>query len=203
MFDRTIINIFSNIWPMLVIVMTIVISIRMAYLFINKSRFVLYRDLLLLMFIIYVMCLFYVVTFQDVSWSTSNFIPFKEMLRYRFGSYMFFKNIIGNMLMFIPYGFFVSWILKNKNLFITFLLSFIASLSIESTQLLIGRVFDVDDILLNVVGGCLGFSLYCLLDKLKTYLPEILKKTYIYNIIVIVVFSLLILYILSIIANGV
>jgi len=151
------------------------------------------------MFIIYVMSLFYVVTFQDVGWSSSNFIPFKEMFRYEIGSFMFYKNIVGNTLMFIPYGFFVSWILKNKKLSISFILSFITSLTIEFTQLLIGRVFDVDDIMLNILGGMIGFGIYYFLDKMRDYLPEILKKTFIYNIIVVSVMIILLMYLASLI----
>lgn len=203
MFDKTIMAILSNIWPMILIVMTIVVSIRMANILLNKTKFVLYKDLLALMFIVYIMSLFYVVTFQDVGWSSSNFIPFREMLRYKIGSYMFYKNIAGNMLMFIPYGFFVSWILKNKKVSITLLLSLIASCAIEFTQLLIGRVFDVDDILLNIIGGGIGFYLYYYLNKLRDYLPEILKKTFIYNIIITCVVIACIIYVITLVVNGV
>jgi len=80
----------------------------------NKKQVVLYRELLSLLFVIYVLCLFYVVTFQDVSWSTSNFVPFQEMFRYDFGSRLFIKNVLGNMLLFIPYGFFMAYYLKIK-----------------------------------------------------------------------------------------
>lgn len=203
MFDRTIVDILSNIWPMVMIVVTIVASIRIAYIALNKVEFVLYKDLLSLMFMIYIMSLFYVVTFQDVGWSTSNFVPFKEMFRYEIGSFMFYKNIVGNTLMFIPYGFFVSWLLKNKRISIACLLSFVASLAIEFTQLLIGRVFDVDDIILNVLGGIIGFGLYFLLDYIRDYLPPILKKTYIYNIIVTCGVMVFLLYALMLIMNGV
>ena len=41
---------------------------------------------------------------------------------------------------------------------------FIVSLSIECVQLLIGRCFDVDDILLNLVGGMIGYFVYRFLD---------------------------------------
>ena len=106
MFDVTIVNILSNIWPMIVIFTVILSSYRLAYLLKFKESFVFYDEVLKLGFIIYIMALFYVVTFQDVSWSTSNFIPFKEMLRYEIGSPLFIKNVIGNMIMFLPYGFF-------------------------------------------------------------------------------------------------
>ena len=78
MFDITIKNILANIWPMLVIITVILSSLRVVYIIRNKETFVLYREILKLGFVIYIMSLFYVVTFQDVSWSSSNFIPFSD-----------------------------------------------------------------------------------------------------------------------------
>lgn len=199
MFEATIIDIYENIWPMLFIVITILVSIRVAYILIHRAKFTLYKELLMLLSIIYIMCLFYVVTFQDVSWSSSNFIPFREMFRYDFGSYMFMRNIAGNLLLFMPFGFFVSYFLKTKRGSIIFLLSLIASLTIETTQLLIGRVFDVDDIILNIVGGLIGFGLYYILDKFSDQLPPLLKKPLLYNIIISVLIIFGIIYIGSII----
>ena len=145
------------------------------------------------------MCLFYVVTFQDVSWSTSNFIPFKEINRYQFGSHLFLKNVLGNMIMFIPYGFFVAYFLKLEKLSTSLFMTLITSLTIEITQLIIGRVFDVDDILLNILGGIVGFSLYFILYKIKSKLPPLLKKPIIYNIIMIILMVLVGIYLIYIV----
>ena len=141
----------------------------------------------MLAFIIYVLCLFQVVTFQDtVSWSSNNFIPFKEIFRYDFGSRLFIKNVVGNAVLFLPFGFFVSYYLKSQNGFLPFVLTLIASISIETVQMLIGRVFDIDDILLNLVGGMLGFLIYYLLSKLSKKLPDVLKSDMVLNIIAVV-----------------
>lgn len=198
MYRKTVIDIFQNVWPMLIIVMTIVITMRITSMIMNKEKVYLYKDILALTFMIYVICLFYVVTFQDVSWSTSNFIPFKEMFRYRMFSYMFFKNVIGNMIMFLPYGFFVSYFLNLKKPSVMMFLSFIVSITIETIQLVIGRVFDVDDILLNVIGAMLGFGFYNLLHLLEAHLPRSLKKAWIYNIIISVIFIFGILFVAKI-----
>ena len=118
-------------WPMVIISCIIIISLRISYLIKNKERFVLYKELLMLGFIIYSMCLFQIVTFQDeVSWSTNNFIPFREILRYNIGSRLFIKNVLGNMLLFLPFGFFTSYLLDNKRPLLTVVLTLIASLSI-------------------------------------------------------------------------
>jgi len=203
MLRNQMINIFEGVWPTLIISMVIIISMRIVYLFKNKKEIILYRELVSLLFIIYVLCLFYVVTFQDVSWSSSNYVPFHEMLRYQFVSRLFIKNVIGNMLLFVPYGFFVSYFLKLEKPKIVIILSLLVSITIETTQLLIGRVFDIDDIILNFIGGILGFYVYHLLDRINNRLPNILKKPIIYNIIMIVLLILVIGYLVGLIELGV
>lgn len=173
-------------WPMVIISCIIIISLRISYLIKNKERFVLYKELLMLGFIIYSMCLFQIVTFQDeVSWSTNNFIPFREILRYNIGSRLFIKNVLGNMLLFLPFGFFTSYLLDNKKSLLTVVLTLIASLSIEVVQLMIGRVFDVDDIILNVLGGTFGFYLYNILDRLGKKSPKLLGNEYFLDVLAI------------------
>lgn len=174
-------------WPMVLISTIIIVSFRVAYLLKNRSKFVLYQDLLLLCFIIYVLCLFQVVTFQDtVSWSSNNFIPFKEIFRYDFGSRLFIKNVVGNVLLFLPFGFFISYYLKCEKVWLPIVLTLIASCSIETVQMIIGRVFDIDDIMLNLVGGILGFLCYYLLSKFAKKLPDVLKSEMFLNIIAII-----------------
>ena len=91
MFDITVKNILANIWPMILIITVILSSLRIAYILKYHEKFKIYEEVLKLGFVIYVISLFYVVTFQDVSWSTSNFVPFKEIFRYQIFSTSFFK----------------------------------------------------------------------------------------------------------------
>ena len=151
-------------WPIIAITLVAVISLRITYLIKNKHKFILYEELLALIFIVYLLMFFQVVTYQDVISYGNNFIPFKELTRYTIGSKLFFKNVIGNILLFMPYGFFASYYLKLDKKRLAFLLVFIVSLSIECVQLLIGRCFDVDDTLLNLIGGMFGYFIYRLLD---------------------------------------
>ena len=185
LFSDNIKAILIDMWPTILLITVVALSMRLTYLLKNKEKFVLYKDLMFYFFVTYILCLFYVVTFQDVSWSTSNFIPFKEILRYSIGSSLFYKNVLGNMVMFVPFGFFVSYFLKLEKLYSVTLITLLTSITIEVTQLLIGRVFDVDDLLLNLIGGIVGFLLYELVHKLRIKLPNFLKKDYIYNIIMI------------------
>lgn len=199
MIRQSLLEILGEVWPTILISSVIIVSMRITYIIKNKKEFILYNELLSFSFVIYVLCLFYVVTFQDVGWSTSNYIPFKEMFRYSLGSRLFIKNVLGNIIMFIPYGFFVSYYLDLKKSKLCFLLVLLVSLSIEGTQLIIGRVFDIDDILLNIVGGMIGFFVYRSLDIFNQHLPEVLKKPIIYNIVIILLASLFALYMFNMI----
>ena len=114
---ETILDIFEGVMPTVIICVVIAVSLRLTYLIRNKKKFHFLQELFALTFIIYIICLFYAVTFQDIdgSWATSNFLPFHEMFRYSFGSRLFIKNVLGNMLMFVHYVFFSSYFLKEKN----------------------------------------------------------------------------------------
>lgn len=189
-----ILDILPSIWPMLVIILVILVSLRIAYLNKSKKKIILYQELLMLVFIIYILCLFHVVTFQDINYGTSNFIPFKEIFRYDIGTDKFIKNIIGNIIMFMPYGFFASYYLKNRRVSTIIILSLIISSTIEFVQLYIGRVFDIDDVILNIIGGVFGYLIYIILDKVSNKLPKFFRSNGFLNIVVITIIILMILY---------
>lgn len=180
----TFLEIFSYTWPMIFIFTIILVSARVSYVILKKEKIVLHKELLTLLAVIYLLCLFYVVTFQDVSWASSNFVPFKEIFRYSFGSRLFFKNVLGNMIMFLPYGFFLGYYLNNGKYKIVFYLSVLVSFTIEIIQYKIGRVFDIDDVLLNICGAFFGFYLYKLSKAVYYKLPKLLKNKVFLDIIV-------------------
>ena len=182
-----------NIWPMIVIILVIVTSLRIAYLITKHKKFLLHKELIYLIAITYILCLFYVVTFQDSNYGVSNYIPFKEIFRYNIGSRKFIKNILGNIMLFIPYGFLSSYILKNRKISITFILSLIVSVTIEVVQYHIGRVFDIDDIILNVLGGIIGGLLFIGIDAIQNKV-KILKNDTVIDILVILLLIIIIMY---------
>ena len=191
--NSTIQNFINLTWPMIVISVVVLVSMRITYLVKNKEKLVLYKELLMLSFIIYILFLFQIVTFQDdVTWSTNNFIPFKEILRYNMGSRLFMKNVLGNLVLFLPYGFFVSYYLRNDKPHLTMLLTLITSFAIEIVQLSIGRVFDIDDILLNLVGGYLGYLVYYFLKRIWDKIPNVLKNEWILNAIALIILIIII-----------
>lgn len=198
MFDplhNTIHGVMQTTWPMLFISVVIMVSLRVTYLIKNKEPIIFYKEMLMLFFMVYILCLFQVVTFQDVSnFSHNNFIPFKEITRYSIGSRLFFKNVCGNILLFIPFGLLISIYLKPKNIGIPFALTLLSSLSIEFTQMIIGRSFDVDDIFLNCIGGIVGYIIYRVLDKIGDMIPNIFKSKIFLNIFTVVLLIGLVVY---------
>jgi glycopeptide antibiotics resistance protein len=103
-----------------------------------------------------------------------NLEPFKEIRRfYKYrkllGMEAFLLNIAGNVVGFMPCGFFLPIISRRSKKFCnTFLFSFCLSLCIEITQLVF-RVgsFDVDDLFLNTLGGVLGFFTHWMIQKVR------------------------------------
>lgn len=97
-----------------------------------------------------------------------NLIPFRTMSPYlkNITEPYAFKNIIANILVFIPLGFFISN--KNpKNVFKALIICLRVILSIELIQLFfkIG-FFDVDDIILNFIGSLLGVFISLFVRKM-------------------------------------
>ncbi len=173
----------KEIWPMLLLFIIVISTLRIVDAIINKKKLVIYKDLLFLSFVLYMFLLFELVTSTDFESYSNNFIPFKEILRYEIDSKLFYKNVLGNVLLFVPFGYFICTFLKNKKLYISFIITLITSLSIELIQMNIGRSFDIDDIILNLCGGIIGYLIYRLLDKIEGILPNVLKKEWFYNII--------------------
>lgn len=182
-----------SMWPLIVFTSVVAISLRIAFLK-GSKKFVLHRELMALIFIIYILCLYYVVTGQDINYGGVNLVPFKEMFRYEFGSYKFIKNIVGNILLFIPYGFFSSYYLNNRKIGTNVLLCLVATFCIECIQYYIGRVFDIDDIILNILGGFIGCLLYVALTAIKSKLPKFMKSDVFLNFLLILIIILGIIY---------
>ncbi|WP_157801893.1 VanZ family protein [Gracilibacillus salitolerans] len=103
-----------------------------------------------------------------------NIIPFSTIGTYLFNynSYnpnIWFYNTFGNILLFVPMGILLP-ILSTKltRLLLTIGITFLLSLTIEIIQLVTQLgVFDVDDILLNTLGGYVGFLIFVLFKNKK------------------------------------
>ena len=108
--------------------------------------------------------------------SSYNIIPFYEIRRYlghieTMGWQIVLLNLAGNVVVFIPFGFLIPsmWPKNDKRhpiglIFLTVLFS----VSIEILQYLtaVGSA-DVDDVILNALGGFIGYLLYSLWRKIR------------------------------------
>ena len=190
MIQKTLENAFSENYPMIIIFTIVIITMRIVYLIVHKEKFIFYKEMFVFAFLLYSLLLFYVVTFQDVNYGTNNFIPFHEIFRYEFGSVYFLHNVLGNIILFVPFGYFVSHIMASKKPYAMFIIAIITSVVIEFTQLKIGRTFDVDDIILNLIGAFLGYIVYLFIDLLERKLPPFFSTNLAKNIFVIVMIVL-------------
>lgn len=189
-------TIVQDAWPMLLIFIIVLTTIRINYILEKGEKFVLHREFFRLAFVIYILLLFGLVTNTDVQGYGNNFIPFREILRYEVGSKYFYWNVVGNIMIFLPFGFFISSYLDSQKMNRPLLITFITSLTIELVQMFIGRTFDVDDILLNCTGGLIGFLLYIGLSAIKRHLPKFLQRDLIYNILTVILIIIIIIYVL-------
>lgn len=72
-------------------------------------------------------------------------------------------NLLGNVAVFVPLGLLMPWAFPAlRRWWAATLLCGGLSLAIEFTQLFLARSVDVDDLLLNTLGGLLGYLLFAL-----------------------------------------
>ena len=185
-------TVIANTWPMVLLTVVILVVLRIGYLIKYKEKFVFYKEFLILSFIVYILCLFQLVTMQDVPGEHGvNITLFKEITRYTVGSHLFYHNVIGNIALFVPFGFLTSYYLDLKKKRYNLLLTLLISVTIELIQLRIGRAFDIDDIILNIVGSFIGYLLYRLIDRIFENKSEVLKGNITIAIILFMAFGLL------------
>lgn len=100
---------------------------------------------------------------------TANFTLFKTIKMYIRYSHKLnsFENLIGNIVVFIPFGLLFPYVMKRGRNFLVMLFNaFLFVTGIEIFQLFSAfGAFDVDDILLNCVGAVIGYLLYLILRR--------------------------------------
>lgn len=87
-----------------------------------------------------------------------NLMPFSQM------DGLF--NIIGNIVMFLPFGFFLSLLWRKCSGKRAIALGWGITCGIECWQIFLGRVFDTDDIILNTLGVFCGYLLWVPLRRI-------------------------------------
>lgn len=102
-----------------------------------------------------------------------NLVPFRTISNYYHYSYiygdLFWVNIAGNVLMFVPWGFGLLFLWeKNRKLYRLIFFSVMFPVCIEFVQLFINRQVDIDDIFLNFAGGLLGGLIFWLFFRKRS-----------------------------------
>ncbi|WP_019911101.1 VanZ family protein [Paenibacillus sp. HW567] len=92
----------------------------------------------------------------------ANFIPFVSITGNlkRLSDPHEFINLVGNIALFVPHGIFIRLTVKRS--FVRALLySFALTLALESAQVIFSMgTFDVDDLILNTLGGLIGYGIF-------------------------------------------
>lgn len=147
-----------DMFPYILISIPIIIIVRFI-IYKKENKFNLKREILLLIFIIYMVGLLS----QALKMGNKheiNIIPFKiiydsykELLDGNI--YYLLISFLANIIIFIPIGILlpILYNLKDKHII---LIGFCISLFIEITQLFLNRTTDIDDLILNTLGVIIG-----------------------------------------------
>lgn len=134
----------------------------------------------LILFILYLIALVYFLFLSErygrsgVQPIRYNLVPLREILRFVtnvnvLGRWAVFVNIGGNILAFCPFGAILP-ILSRKMRFFPKITAATAlfSLCVEIMQLVTrSGVCDIDDVILNTLGGCLGYLIFYICDRIR------------------------------------
>lgn len=150
------------------------------------------KELTKFLFFIYLIVLVWIVLFKlsfsidnIPSYRAINTRPFHDALNHPIRT----REVIDNILIFIPFGIFISIVNYKKNFILNLFLIFLTSLSFEVIQYVfsIGST-DINDLITNTLGGLVGIIFYWILKKVLGHkavkVINILASTFIGIIIV-------------------
>jgi len=157
----------------MIVATPIVVVTRVVYFKKTKKQVNMWHEVLLLLFITFCAGLAiqtllpYGLNF-GFSLDNLNLIPFRtiiEMLTHGLAAAV--VNIIGNIVMFMPLGFIPPLLWGKSKLINSAWLAFNISFCIEIVQLFLPhRATDIDDLILNTLGGIVGWCVYWLFKKI-------------------------------------
>lgn len=139
-----------------------------------------YRVVGKFLFVIYIMFVFYFLLISEVYGRTGemqeyryNLVLFREIKRFwnyreQLGIFATVTNLLGNVLVFLPFGFFMPMASKYRSFLSTSFYSLALSLIVEISQLFMKvGCFDVDDLLLNTIGGMMGYIAFTVCNVIR------------------------------------
>ena len=138
---------------------------------IANCRNALYQILFYGVMIIYFILLFFLLFRKKAagSFQSVNLIPFHSIGAYLFSDDMVSRafalsNLLGNIAIFIPMGVYLPLLIRRKSIFVN---TVWISTVVEVLQYIfaVGSA-DIDDVILNTVGGLIGVSLFRVMELL-------------------------------------
>lgn len=122
---------------------------------------------------------------DELAYTRVNLVPFQTIRFYLFAgrvsNAVAFRNLVGNVLAFMPIGILVPLLRRDLSLGFTFFVGFALSASIELTQYFTGLgSCDIDDLILNVIGTMSVTLILAAIDLVVLILKKtrkILKKS--------------------------
>lgn len=113
-------------------------------------------------------------TMSSLAYLPNMLTPFQEIRRaLDHMSYWGLFMLLGNIIMFMPIGFFPALLWRKWRWWKSLLTGFCTSSAIEFIQFFIGRSTDIDDVILNTTGALAGFWVFCLLRAIA---PNVMEK---------------------------
>ena len=189
---NSVINQFIQVIPITLLVGLFYIIFRFLKLKKNNSDINSKKEILYLIFVCYIVGLFNLVlvpiNFWNIIWHnifynfnenpftgifdfSYNFIPtiYKIIIgNYALGDWVK-TMIVGNLLMFIPMVILLSLCFKNINKKNIFKYAILIPFTIEVLQFVVGRSFDIDDLVMNFLGIVIGYFIVELVKKNKMF----------------------------------
>ncbi len=122
----------------------------------------------------YVLLFFYALLFKNISplqlfsttreyIATYNLIPFSTVGGFLTKGNMLIaaSNILGNIVLFVPLGIYLQLFERTKKITVSVTVIFLTTLLIEVLQFVFGLgTADIDDVILNLLGGAIGVLIY-------------------------------------------
>jgi glycopeptide antibiotics resistance protein len=154
-----------------VIWFSITFSVIFLVSWVKKEKIRLSKKILYVLTFLYSIGLLILLFFrpEDQSYGTINLLPFDTIFYYLSGNVAYLialYNLGANIGLFIPFGLFYQYMKKTSSLNHLLIITIFSISTIECLQFITKRgSLDIDDLILNVLGVCLGYFIHPFFQK--------------------------------------
>ncbi|MHA6252516.1 VanZ family protein [Oceanobacillus sp. CAU 1775] len=158
-------DLFLYLHPIVIVVLWMCLTAFICFILLLfwKQTITVPRYILMILLLAYSVCLLILLFFRpnEQTYENYNLIPFSTISIFLSGNVSFlvsFYNLAANIGLFIPFG--IALMLTVQSWPLRILIPILAISGIELTQFLTKRgSLDIDDLILNLLGVCIGFLL--------------------------------------------